>query len=84
MSTKITYNGKTTELADGYIATLPCKDYKMATDVVVEAPESSGESGGSGAIDLTNIPEVESLEVTEDSPTIVKYNNQIYLLVEGE
>lgn len=39
MSTKITYNGKTTELADGYIATLPCKDYKMATDVVVEAPE---------------------------------------------
>lgn len=39
MSTKITYNGKTTELADGYIATLPCKDYKMETDVVVEAPE---------------------------------------------
>lgn len=39
MSTKITYNGKTTELSDGYIAALPCKDYKMATDVVVEAPE---------------------------------------------
>lgn len=38
--TKITYNGKTTELADGYIATLPCKDLKMETDVVVEAPES--------------------------------------------
>lgn len=37
--TKITYNGKTTELADGYIATLPCKDFKMETDVVVEAPE---------------------------------------------
>lgn len=44
MSTKITYNGKTTELADGYIATLPCKDYKMETDVVVEAPEESGGS----------------------------------------
>ena len=40
MSTKITYNGRTTELADGYIATLPCKDYKMETDVVVEAPEA--------------------------------------------
>lgn len=40
--TKITYNGKTTELADGYIATLPCKDFKMETDVVVEAPEGSG------------------------------------------
>lgn len=40
--TKITYNGKTTELADGYIATLPCKDLKMETDVVVEAPEESG------------------------------------------
>lgn len=40
MSTKITYNGKTTELADGYIATLPCKDQKMETDVVVEAPEA--------------------------------------------
>ena len=39
MSTKITYNGKTTELADGYIATLPCKDLKMETDVVIEAPE---------------------------------------------
>ena len=41
MSTKITYNGKTTELADGYIATLPCKDLKMETDVVVEAPEGA-------------------------------------------
>ena len=39
MSTKITYNGKTTELADGYIATFPCKDFQMETDVVVEAPE---------------------------------------------
>lgn len=40
MPTKITYNGKTTELADGYIATLPCKDLKMETDVAVEAPEA--------------------------------------------
>lgn len=42
MSTKIIYNGKTTELASGDIATLPCKDFTMATDVVVEAPESEG------------------------------------------
>ena len=49
MSTKITYNGKTTELADGYIATLPCKDFEMETDVVVEAPEGSGGSSGGGA-----------------------------------
>lgn len=39
MSTKITYNGKTTDVPSGYIATIPCKDFKMATDVVVEAPE---------------------------------------------
>lgn len=43
MGTKITYNGKTTELVSGDIATLPCKDFTMATDVVVEAPESEGE-----------------------------------------
>ncbi len=41
MSTKITYNGKTTELADGNIATLPCKDLTMETDVVIEAPEAA-------------------------------------------
>lgn len=29
-----------------------------------------------------NIPEVDSLEVTDDSPTAVKYNGEIYLLVE--
>lgn len=56
--TKITYNGKTTELADGYIATLPCKDLKMETDVVVEAPEPA-ESGGSSI-------NVQPLNVTEN------------------
>lgn len=35
MSVKITYNNKTTELAHGNIATLPCKDTQMASDVVV-------------------------------------------------
>lgn len=42
MATKITYNGKTTDVPSGYIATLPCKDFTMATDVVVEAPEGEG------------------------------------------
>lgn len=36
MATKITYNGKTTELDHGNIATLPCKDTQMLSDVVVE------------------------------------------------
>ena len=39
MSTKITYNGKTTELANGYTAIFPCEGFKMTTDVVIEAPE---------------------------------------------
>jgi hypothetical protein len=42
MPTKITYNGKTTELGAKCIATLSCKDYTMATDVVIEAPQSEG------------------------------------------
>ena len=45
MSTKITYNGKTTELANGSIATLPCKDFKMASNLMIEAPSAS-EGGG--------------------------------------
>lgn len=43
MATKITYNGKTIDVPSGDIAILPCKDFTMATDVVVEAPECEGE-----------------------------------------
>jgi hypothetical protein len=39
MPTKITYDGKTKELANGERATLSCKDVMMETDVVIEAPE---------------------------------------------
>lgn len=53
MPTKITYNGKTTEVSAGDIATIACKDYKMATDVVVEAPESEGESAKLYGIEVT-------------------------------
>lgn len=52
MSTKITYNGKTTEIADGYIATFPCVGKEMATDVVIEAPEGSGDSGTDSALPI--------------------------------
>ena len=38
MSTKITYNSKTTEVANGKIATLSCNGKKMTTDVVIEVP----------------------------------------------
>lgn len=38
-----------------------------------------------GAIDLSNIPEVDSIEnPTESSPTAVRYDGEIYLLCEGE
>ncbi len=40
MSTKIIYNSKTTEIADGNIATLTCSGKKMATDVVIAVPEA--------------------------------------------
>jgi hypothetical protein len=61
MSTKITYNGKTTELASGYIATIPCKDFKMATDVVVEAPESEGESAKLYGIKVTPTKDIQNI-----------------------
>lgn len=39
MLTKITYGKITKEISPGYIATLPCKDLKMESDVIVEAPD---------------------------------------------
>ena len=39
--TKITYNSKTTEVANGKIATLSCNGKKMTTDVVIEVPEAA-------------------------------------------
>ena len=46
---------------------------------------SGGESVYSGAIDLSNIPQVDSIDnPTASSPTAVMYDGEIYLLVEGE
>lgn len=40
---------------------------------------------GGGAIDLANIPKVDSIDdPTASSPTAVSYDDAIYLLVEGE
>lgn len=39
--TKITYNSKTTEVANGKIATLSCNGKKMTTDVVIEVPTAT-------------------------------------------
>ena len=40
MSTKITYNSKTTEVANGKIATLSCNGKKMKSDIDIEATDS--------------------------------------------
>ena len=44
MSTKITYNSKTTEVANGKIATLSCSGKKMQSDIVVEVPIATDSS----------------------------------------
>lgn len=40
MSTKITYNSKTTEVANGKIATLSCNGKKMKSDIGIEVTDS--------------------------------------------
>ena len=88
--TKITYNGKTTELADGYIATLPCKDFKMETDVVVEAPEGEGGSSSGGAeLNIaygdTAPEDTSKLWVKTSKPSAVKVSGELETKVgEGE
>jgi hypothetical protein len=64
MPTKITYNGKTTELGAKCIATLSCKDYTMATDVVIEAPQSEGAK--LYGIEVTPTKEIQNI-VPEDN-----------------
>ena len=77
---KITYNGTTiANPTGGKIATLKCAGKKMASDVTVE---SDDQGNGGGVIDLANIPVVDSIDnPTEASPTAVRYNGEIYLLV---
>lgn len=71
--TKITYNGKTTELADGYIATLPCKDLKMETDVVVEAPEPAEISDSPLPIEVSTEAEMTALLESGKVGGVYKY-----------
>ena len=61
MATKITYNGKTTDVPSGYIATIPCKDLKMETDVVVEAPEGEGESANLCSTEVTPTKDIQNI-----------------------
>lgn len=90
MSTKITYNGKTTELADGYIATLPCKDLKMETDVVIEAPEPAEISDSSLPIEVSTEAEMTALLTSGEVGGVYKYtgttgtyeNGALYVLEE--
>ena len=88
--TKITYNGKTTELADGYIATLPCKDLKMETDVVVEAPEPAEISDSPLPIEVSTEAEMTALLTSGEVGGVYKYtgttgtyeNGALYVLEE--
>lgn len=89
--TKITYNGKTTELADGYIATLPCKDLKMETDVVVEAPEPAEISDSPLPIEVSTEAEMTALLTSGEIGGVYKYvgettdayeNGALYVLEE--
>lgn len=91
MSTKITYNGKTTELADGYIATLPCKDLKMETDVVIEAPEGAEISDSPLPIEVSTEAEMTALLTSGEIGGVYKYtgttgtyeNGALYVLENG-
>lgn len=57
--------------------------YDVSEYASAEVNVESG--GGGGVIDLSSIPEVDSIEKpTTTSPTAVKYDGEIYLLVEGE
>lgn len=53
---------------------------------ILFAPSIGGEGGGAalaGALTTDMITEVDSIDnPTAESPTIVKYNNKIYLLLE--
>lgn len=63
-------------LNSGQTATIKSKGVKMESDIVVKA------IGVGGGIDLANIPEVDTIDnPTESSPSAVKYNGEIYLLI---
>lgn len=88
--TKITYNGKTTELADGCVATLPCKDKRMATDVVIETSETVGAGDSPLPIEVSSEIEMNALLSSGTVGGVYKYvgetgtyeNGSLYVLTE--
>ena len=85
MPAKIIYNDTTiASVSPGQTATVNIKGSVPQSQLVVDLSGMNATITYNGAIDLSNIPEVESLEVTDTSHTAVRYNGNIYLLMEGE
>lgn len=78
MSASIQYGA--TVIADigaGETLTLACGGKKMTDHITVTALGLGG-----GSLDLSTAPTVQTLEqATDDSPTVVRYQGEIYLLV---
>jgi hypothetical protein len=78
MAATIEYNGTVKDLKPGKKAMLFCSGKVMNGNILVTVPEQAG----CGPINLTNIPDVESIDnPSEESTTVVKYQGEIYLLV---
>jgi hypothetical protein len=57
--------------------------YVNGKEILFSAVVNGSGNGGGGAVDLSNIPEVESIEKPKaNAPTVVKYNGEIYILAE--
>lgn len=73
MSTNIEYNGAVIATVEGgNVATIPCKDKKMASDLVITVPEA--ESGGGGGItEVSTEAEMTALLESGEVGAIYKY-----------
>ena len=78
MSTSIQYGADViASIGAGERVTIACGGKKMADHITVTA---FGVGGGS--LDFSEAPIVQSLEqATDNSPTVVRYQGEIYLLV---
>lgn len=86
MSTKITYNSKTTEVANGKIATLSCNGKKMKSDISIEVTDSPL------PIEVSTEAEMTALLTSGEVGGVYKYvgettdayeNGALYVLEEG-